>query len=88
MAKRSWNEYRELVLHELDRFQKWLEELTDKQGSQKDDGVAELAALRAEIDKLRNEVTAIKVRISIYAALAGGLVSAVVWAIKVFAGLG
>ncbi|KKN55281.1 hypothetical protein LCGC14_0583720 [marine sediment metagenome] len=86
MAKRSWNEYRELVLHELERFQKWLEDLTAKAGTQKEGTDSKIEVLRGEIQELKREITGIKVRVSVYAALGGGLISAIMWGLKIYLG--
>lgn len=73
MPPGRWNEYRELVLRELDRIQKWCETLT------KDN-----AQLSKELEALKRDVAGIKVRVAIYATLGGGLISGILWAIKVF----
>lgn len=84
MAGRSWNEYRELVLHELERFQKWLEDLTEKAGTQKEDIEGKIDALRSEVGKIRNDVTALKVKMAFIAVIAGAVPGIVMWAIEYF----
>lgn len=73
MPPGRWNEYRELVLRELDRLQKWSETLT------KDN-----AQLSKELEGCKRDVAGIKIRVAMYSALGGGVISAILWAIKVF----
>ena len=73
MPPGRWNEYRELVLRELDRLQKWCEKLT-----------GENAQLSKELEALKRDVSGIKIRVAMYSVLGGGVISAILWAIKVF----
>lgn len=46
----QWEEYRRLVLHELERFQAWLEQLTDRAGSLDSNLHQEITKNRRELD--------------------------------------
>jgi hypothetical protein len=50
-TKQSWNEYRELVLNELNRVQTWLEQLSAKQNTHDTALVKEIGELKALVEK-------------------------------------
>lgn len=84
MPPGRWNEYRELILRELDRLQKWCETLTGENAQLSKDLDAAKHEFVSKVAAVEKEVAGIKIRVAIYAALGGGLVSVILWAINVF----